>query len=267
MNNELQIKGLQDIAQDIRRAIIEVAHKSQCPHVGSALSCVDILTALYFDVLNLEPWEQRDICILSKGHASLGLCCTLVSRGIIDKELLEGYFTDGGTLPAHLDKFTAKGIEVSSGALGHGFNMGLGIAYGFKKKNSNRKVYAVIGDGESQEGSIWEGACFAPKLGLDNFSAIMDYNNLQGYGRARQICAFEPVAAKWQSFGWEVLEVDGHDIDELINALNQESKDRPRMIIAHTTKGKGVSFMEDELKWHYYIVSDEHKEKALKELV
>lgn len=267
MHSRLSISQLQDIAQGIRRTIIEVANKSKCPHVGSALSCVDILTVLYFDVLNFEPWEDRDIFILSKGHASLGLCCTLASRDIIDSDLLNGYFVDGGTLPAHLDRFTAKGIEVSSGALGHGFNMGLGLAFGFKKKNRNRKVYTVIGDGESQEGSVWEGALFAPKLSLDNFTAVMDYNNLQGYGRSRMLCEFEPVRAKWESFGWYVVEIDGHDIAELKDAFREKSTGKPKMIIAHTTKGKGVSFMEDKLEWHYYTVADEHKKKALEELV
>lgn len=267
MHNKFATKELQNIAQDIRRTIIEVACKSQCPHVGSALSCVDILTVLYFTVLNLEPWDQRDIFILSKGHASLAFCCTLASRGIIDKNFLKGYFVNDGTLPAHLDRFTARGIEVSSGALGHGFNIGLGIAFGFKRKNQHRKVYVIIGDGESQEGSIWEGAIFAPKLGLDNFAAIMDYNNLQGYGRARRLCNFEPVRAKWESFGWYVAEVNGHDITELNDALNEKSTGKPKMIIAHTTKGKGVSFMEDKLEWHYYMVTDEHRKRALEELV
>lgn len=266
MDSDIPSKDLQDAAQDIRRSIIGVAHKCQCPHVGSALSCVDILTVLYFDVLNLEPWGRRDICILSKGHASLALCCTLAKRGIINDAVLNGYFVNNGTLPAHLDRFTAKGIEVSSGALGHGFNVGLGIAFGFKKKNQPRKVYTVIGDGESQEGSIWEGALFAPKFDLGNFTAIMDYNNLQGYGRARDICSFEPVNKKWAAFGWHVIDVDGHNHKSIRDALHQDSCGKPKMIIAHTTKGRGVSFMEDRLEWHYYIVADEHKEKALKEL-
>ena len=124
----------------------------------------------------------------------------------------------------------------------------------------------MIGDGESQEGSIWEGALFAPQLGLDNFTAITDYNNLQGYGRPRDICSYEPIVKKWESFGWFVVEVDGHNIEALVKALKLDSKGKPKMIIAHTTKGKGVSFMEDQLIWHYYVVTDEHKEKALKEM-
>lgn len=257
---------LKDIARETRKTIITIANKSKSPHVGSALSCVDILITLYFEKLKLEPWEERDIFIMSKGHAALSLYCVLSRRGIIDKNLLDGYYQNNGTLPAHLDRFTAKGVEVSAGSLGHGFNIGLGIAYGFKKKKENRKVYVLIGDGESQEGSIWEGALFASKLGIDNFTAFLDYNNLQGYGRPNEICSFEPVVDKWKSFGWDVYKIDGHDFAEINHALQQPNHRKPKIIIAKTTKGKGVSYMENELKWHYYIVTDEHRDKALREL-
>ena len=243
-----------------------MANQTKTPHVGSSLSCVDILTVLYFDVLRLDNWEERDIFILSKGHAALSLYSTLAVKGIIDEEMLAGYFMNDGTLPAHLDRFTGKGVEVSAGSLGHGFNVGLGIAFGFKKKGEPRKVYAIIGDGESQEGSIWEGALFASKLGLNNFTAIMDYNNLQGYGRARELCHFEPVKAKWEAFGWYTIKVDGHDHKAMKEAFEEDPEDRPKMIIACTTKGKGISYMEDKLIWHYYIVTDGHKEQALEEL-
>jgi transketolase len=258
--------GKTNISKEIRKTIIKLANKSKSPHVGSSLSCVDILTVLYFDVLNFQPWEMRDIFILSKAHAAMALYSTLATRGIIDKKLLDGYYQNEGTLPAHLDRFTAKGVEVSAGSLGHGFNIGLGMAFGFKKKKQNRKVYTVIGDGESQEGSIWEGALFGSKLGLDNFTAIMDYNNLQGYGRARELCSFEPIKSKWQAFGWHAIEINGHDLDDLKGAFCEVTDGKPKIIIAHTTKGKGVSFMQDQLIWHYYIVTDEHKEKALQEL-
>lgn len=255
-----------DISKSIRKTVIELAHNSKGPHVGSSLSCVDILATLYFNVMNFEPWGKRDIFILSKAHAAMALYSTLAARGIIDKSLLDGYYQNNGTLPAHLDRFSAKGIETSGGALGHGFNIGLGMSYGFKKNKEDRKVYALIGDGESQEGSIWEGALFAPKLGLSNFTAITDYNNLQGYGRARDICSFEPLRSKWQSFGWHTIEIDGHDHKAINDALNDDPMGKPKMIIACTTKGKGVSFMEDQMAWHYYIVTDELKKKACEEL-
>ncbi len=254
-----------DYARQVRRLIIELAHRSKGPHVGSSLSCTDIMSVLYNEVLKLEPWADRDIFILSKAHSAMALYSTLAVRGIMDRETALGYYVNDGTLPAHLDRFSAKGVEVSAGSLGHGFNLGLGMAYGFKKSNRPQKVYTLIGDGESQEGSIWEGALFAPKLGLDNFTAVMDYNNLQGYGRARQLCSFEPVAEKWSAFGWHALEVDGHDHGALADALREEA-DRPKIIIARTIKGKGVSFMEDQLIWHYYIVTDEHRAQALEEL-
>jgi len=250
----------------IRRTIIEMANRSKSPHVGSCLSCSDILAVLYDDILRLEPWSKRDICILSKGHAAMSLYSTLHAKGLLTVQDIEGYYQDNGTLPAHLDRCPEKGIEVSAGSLGHGFNMGLGMAYGFKKQNNERKVYAVIGDGESQEGSIWEGALFAGGLGLDNFTAIMDHNNLQGYGRPTEICAFEPMREKWNAFGWHAIEVDGHDHDALRAAIREDSQGKPKMLIAKTVKGKGVSFMEDQLIWHYYVVTDEHKRQALEEL-
>lgn len=257
---------LTEISKKIRKNIIEIACTSKSAHVGSSLSCVDILAVLYFKVLHFDPWEKRDIFILSKGHAAMALYSTLEVKGIISTDKLQGYYLNDGTLPGHLDKFTARGIEASAGSLGHGFNIGIGMAYGFKKKNIARKIYTLIGDGESQEGSIWEGALFAPKYGLDNFTVVLDYNNLQGYGRACELCSYEPVKPKWEAFGWHVIEVDGHDYTQLQHAFDEKTNGKPKIIIAKTTKGKGISFMEDKLIWHYYTVTDEIKEKALKEL-
>lgn len=259
-------EDLTDAARRIRRTIIDLANRSNSPHVGSSLSCVDLLTVLYFAHMRFEPWEERDIFILSKAHAAMSLYATLAERGIIDRSLLDGYYKDRGTLPAHLDRSTAKGVEASGGSLGHGFNVGLGMACGFKRLSSDRRVFVVIGDGESQEGSIWEGALFAPKLCLDNFTALLDFNNLQGYGRACEICSYEPIAAKWEAFGWAVHDADGHDHEALLAALAADPGGRPKVIIARTTKGKGVSFMEDQLVWHYYMVTDEHRDRALEEL-
>lgn len=258
--------NIEEKAKEIKRVIIDMAHRSKSPHVGSCLSAADMLAALYFGKLKLDPWEERDIFILSKAHAAMSLYATLFVRGIIPRETIDGYYKNEGTLPAHLDRFTAKGVETSGGSLGHGFNIGLGIAFAFKKKKSDRKVYALIGDGESQEGSIWEGALFAPKLGLDNFTAILDYNNLQGYGRARDLCSYEPVADKWRAFGWNAVEADGNDIESVLRALDEPHEGKPKIIIAKTTKGKGVSFMEDKLIWHYYMVQDEHRDQAMEEL-
>jgi transketolase len=221
---------------------------------------------LYNDVLRLAPWESRDIFILSKAHAAMALYAALAEKGIIGREQLETYYLDGGSLPAHLDRFTAPGIECSAGSLGHGFSIGLGMAYGFKRRGEDRKVFVLLGDGEAQEGSVWEGALFAPRLGIDNIIAIMDCNNLQGYGRPREICFFDSMADKWRAFGWTVDCVDGHDAAALRNALTASSNGRPHMVLATTIKGKGISFMEDQLIWHYYIVTAEHRERALREL-
>lgn len=261
-------KKLVQIAHEARKLIIEIACKSKSPHVGSALSCVDLLVALYFLELNInaKDWGNRDIFILSKAHAALALYVILTMRGIISRKKLNGYFQNNGTLPAHLDRFIAKGIEVSVGSLGHGFNMAIGTAYGYKLRKDKRRVFVLIGDGESQEGSIWEGALFASKFGLDNLTAIMDYNNLQGYGRPTEICHFEPVIDKWKSFGWEPYRVNGHNFSQIISAFKKPHHKKPKIIIADTCKGKGVSFMENELKWHYFVVTDEIKEKAIQDL-
>jgi transketolase len=266
-NKSLEEK-LNRVANDGRKLIIEMACRSKSAHVGSALSCVDLLTTLYFNELriDLKKWDERDIFVLSKAHGAMALYAMLALKGIIDIKMLNGYLQNDGTLPAHMDAFSAKGIEVSAGSLGHGFNIALGMAHGYKLKKDKRRVFALLGDGETEEGSVWEGALFASKLEIDNFTAIVDYNNLQGYGRPREICHFEPVIDKWKAFGWEAFRVNGHDFKEISSALKKPHKDKPKVIIADTTKGKGVSFMENEMKWHYFIVTDEFRKKALKEL-
>ena len=255
-----------EMAVEIRKCIIRTAHGSQVPHVGSSLSCVDILSVLYFEHLRLDPWHGRDIFIMSKAHAAMALYSTLAVKGMIQECILSGYCKNEGTLPAHLDRFSDAPVEASAGSLGHGFNIGLGMAFGLKQQAGNRQVYVLIGDGESQEGSIWEGALFAGKLGLSNFTAVMDYNNLQGYGRARDLCNIDPVREKWEAFGWHAQDIDGHDHQAIRKALTTDSGGKPKFIVARTIKGKGVSFMEDQLIWHYYLVTDDLKEKALKEL-
>lgn len=259
-------RKLSKIAQEARKLVIEAACRSKSAHVGSSLSCIDLLVSLYFHEMNLSDtnWDDRDMFVLSKAHAAMALYAVLTLKGLIDKKKFEGYLLNNGTLPAHLDRFTSKGIEVSAGSLGHGFNVALGMAYGYKVKKNNRRVFVLIGDGESQEGSIWEGALFASKL--DNITVIIDHNNLQGYGRPTEICHFEPVLDKWRAFGWEPYRVDGHNFTEIIDAFQKSNNGKPKVIIADTTKGKGVSFMEDEMKWHYFVVTEELREKAIEEL-
>jgi transketolase len=254
MNIESKIKN-------IRKNILHIANLAGSPHVGSALSCTDIVATLYFEVLRLEPYEQRDIFLLSKAHSAMALYATLFEKGLLSKEELEGYYQNGGKLPAHTDRQTNPYIEISAGSLGHGLPMACGMAHSFKLKNSERQVYVLMGDGESQEGSVWEAAMLAPKLGLDNLTVFIDRNNLQGYGRASELLSYEPIDEKFRSFNWDVIRINGHETETIKKeALRKSSK--PKMIIADTIKGKGVDFMEDELKWHYYIVTDEIKKEA-----
>jgi transketolase len=261
---------LKAIAKRLRIEILKMANRSKGPHVGSCLSCIDILAHLYFNQLKIDSGiqgrQERDYFILSKGHGAMALYATLVEKGIIERQLLEGYMQNEGTLPAHLDRFSAHGIEVSTGSLGHGLSLGLGLAKGFKLRKMPNRIYVLMGDGEIQEGSVWEAAMMAPAIGVDNLIAMIDYNNLQGYGRPNEIMSFEPVIDKWRAFGWYVLEADGHDFESIEKAFVAAlSKAKPAVIIFHTIKGKGVSFMENELKWHYYIVTDELLTKAMEE--
>jgi len=253
------------IATNIRKNILHIANLSGSPHIGSALSCTDILTTLYFYVLNLADYKNRDLFILSKAHSAMALYATLHEKGLLTKEEMEGYYQNGGTLPAHTDRFTNPYIEISAGSLGHGLPISLGMAHALKLQNSKRHVYVLMGDGESQEGSVWEAAMLAPKLELDNLTVFIDRNNLQGYGRADEILSYEPIDKKFEAFNWEVLRIDGHNTNAIKNAVNIKSN-KPKMIICDTIKGKGISFMEDQLIWHYYIVTDEIKQKAITEL-
>jgi transketolase len=251
----------------IRKNILKIANSSKGPHTGTALSCVEILTVLYFDVLNIPSFEDenRDIFILSKGHGAMALYATLYEKGFLLEDDFFSYYQNGGSLPAHLDMNTNKAIEVSSGSLGHGLPQALGFAYSKKLKNLDSNVYVLMGDGETQEGSVWEAAMLAPKMGLDNLTVFIDRNNLQGYGRPSELVSFEPIDEKFKSFNWDVYRVDGHNTDEIKKAINAVS-DKPKMIICDTIKGKGVSFMEDEMKWHYFIVTDEFMNQGINEL-
>lgn len=256
---------MKKIALNIRKNILHIANLAGSPHIGSALSCTDILTTLYFDVLNLDDYENRDYFILSKAHSAMTLYATLHEKGLLSKDDMEGYYQNGGTLPAHTDRLTNPYIEISAGSLGHGLPIATGMAHALKLQNSERAVYVLMGDGESQEGSVWEAAMLAPKLELNNLTVFIDRNNLQGYGRADEILSYEPIDKKFEAFNWEVLRIDGHNHQAIKEAVDFKTE-KPKMIICDTVKGKGVSFMEDELIWHYYIVTDEIKQKAIAEL-
>jgi transketolase len=256
---------MKNTIKNIRKYILDIANLSSSPHIGSAFSCVEILYTLYFDTLRLDDYENRDIFILSKAHSAMALYATLYQRGLLSKKDLYQYYQNNGSLPAHTDRTTNKYIEISSGSLGHGLPIACGMAHSLKLKNSDRKVFVLMGDGESQEGSVWEASMLAPKLNLDNLVVFIDRNDLQGYGRASEILSYESIDDKFRAFNWNVSRVDGHNIDAIKTAIDKKS-DKPKMIICDSIKGKGVSFMEDKLIWHYYIVTDEIKQKALKEI-
>lgn len=264
---------LASIAATLRARIIETSSKTGTPHLGSCLSCVDILTALYFGVLNLDTSNprapERDRCILSKGHGAMGLFHVLAERGFYPLSDLDDYGCDGGVFaehpptPDHL-----AGIEAATGSLGHGLPLGLGMALAGRIQGQRYSVYAVLGDGECNEGSVWEAAMLAAGQNVENLCVIVDFNKWQATDRSQNVLALDPLADKWRAFGWNAIEIDGHDFNELMAALNQlpNANGKPTAIIAHTVKGKGVSFMEDDNNWHYRIPTAEEVVKAKIEL-
>lgn len=257
--------------KEIRKSILEMVHRAKVSHVGAAFSIIEILHVLYSDIMNIKPETvndpNRDRFVLSKGHASAGLYAVLAHQGFFDKKLLDGYCINDGTLPGHLDFTCADGVEVSAGSLGHGFPLALGMALAAKRKGLDYKAYAIIGDGECNEGSIWETAMIAASLKLDNFTVVIDFNKIQSFGNTNDIIDQSNLAERWAAFGWETIELeDGHDLDSLRKAFNADFKGKPKAIVAHTVKGKGVSYMENKLAWHYKSPSDEQLVEAMGEL-
>ena len=262
---------LQKIASIARSRIILNSHKTCTPHLGSWLSCVDILVALYFSKLNIGPKTPRsairDRFILSKGHGVLGYYPALVETGFIPKEDLMSFEKTGSYLLGHPVKNRAKGIEFSNGSLGMGLALGIGVALAGKRSKNAFNVYVVIGDGECNEGSVWEAALAAPQFKLDNLFAIVDRNNFQQTGSNAEIMSVGDLESKWESFGWQVIGVDGHNIEELYDAFTAEyEKNKPVAIIAHTIKGKGFSFSENNNDWHHAPLSTSQYEIAINEL-
>ena len=274
MENDIKplIESLIVTSKNVRKKTLEMITISQTLHIGSALSIVEILVSLYFHILNINhedpKWDERDRFILSKGHSSAALYATLSERGFFSEDILNEYAIDGGTLPEHLDRKIVFGIESSSGSLGHGLSIAIGMAMASKYDNKNYKCYVLMGDGECDEGSVWEAAMLAAQLKLDNLVLIIDYNKFQGFGRVEEIINLEPLSEKWISFGWTVKEINGHDFQELLNSLESLPIEtgKPHTIIAHTIKGKGISFMENNNDWHYMSPTQKQYEAALKEI-
>lgn len=269
----MTIDELEKRARILRGRIVETSHKAGIPHLGSCLSCVDILVALYFSILRIDPHHprasDRDRFILSKGHGAPALFQVLAMRGFYAEKLLENYGKDGGIFAEHPPAPNyLPGIEAATGSLGHGLPMALGMALAARMHNTSYQVYAVLSDGECNEGSVWEAAMLAASQKVHNLCVIIDFNKWQATGRSCDIMALDPLVDKWQAFGWNTHEVDGHDIPKLCTKLQNFSaaNQKPTAIIAHTIKGKGVSFMEDDNNWHYRIPTAEEVILAKQEL-
>ena len=262
---------IEEIAKDIRKTIYKIAHCAGGGHMGAAFSMADIISVLYFDhVLRYDAgnpdWEDRDKFILSKGHACYALYAALAKAGYFPEVELWHVGKPGSRFGGHPKMHEIPGVEASTGALGHGLSFGIGIAYADKMDHKNSHVYVLLGDGESQEGSIWEGALSAPTLELDNMTVIVDHNKLQAMDKLENIVHMKPFADKWKAFGWNVVEIDGHNCAEIREALLIRQRGIPTLIVANTIKGKGVSFMENVPIWHYRMPNEEELPVLFKDL-
>jgi len=258
------------LAAEIRIAILHTINGPRMGHIGGDFSVADILTTLFFGVLDLDPahpnWSGRDRFILSKGHCSAALYSVLATRGFFPIEALKTFMAPLSPLNGHPNRRKVAGVEANTGPLGHGLPIGVGCAIASRLAGASWRTFVVLGDGELQEGSNWEAAMAAGHRGLSNLTAIVDRNRLQQGARTEETNRLEPLADKWRAFGWDVSEVDGHDHGQLYSILSTRGTERPRCIIAHTIKGKGVSFIEDRVEWHHKVPSMEQVELALKEL-
>tara|TARA_B100000900_G_C20597394_1_gene723990 strand:+ start:523 stop:1326 length:804 start_codon:yes stop_codon:yes gene_type:complete len=262
----------EQLAKKIRIHSVKMANSGGGSHIGSALSIADILGVLYSGVLKLNPKDpsdpKRDRFILSKGHAGAAVYAALAEVGFFSKSLLSTHYQDGSNLSGHVSHKGVPGVEFSTGSLGHGLGIGAGIAKAAKINKNKYKTYVLLSDGECDEGSVWEAAMFSAHHRLNNLIAIVDYNKLQSLDTVEKTLGLEPFKFKWESFGWHVIEVDGHNYDQLHEALFAGSKTsgKPTVLICHTIKGKGVSFMENSVLWHYRCPKGKEFELALEEL-
>jgi transketolase len=269
----MSIEQLREMASIIRRDIIEMVTEAKSGHPGGSLSAADIVTALYFRVMRVDPkhpdWPDRDRFILSKGHACPVWYSALAERGYFDRSHLRTLRRLNSLLQGHADMTKTPGVDMTVGSLGQGLSAGLGMALSGKLRRRNYHVWVIIGDGEIQEGAIWEAAMAAAKWKLDNLTAILDRNHLQNDDFIDRIMPIEPVPDKWRAFNWQVVEIDGHDMEQIVTALEAARADDsgPTLIIAHTVKGKGVSFMENVAAWHGKVPSSAQAQLALQEIM
>ena len=271
MLSDQDVGKLESIARESRRNILKMIFTANSGHPGGSLSEIDILTALYFDVMRVDPenpqWEARDRFILSKAHACPGLYATLARRGFFPEEELSTFRRINSRLQGHAHIMT-PGVEMSAGSLGQGLSFGVGCALAARTDGLSHRVYVMLGDGECDEGQIWEAAMSAAHYRLDNLTAIVDRNRIQNDRFTDDVMKLEPLADKWRAFGWRVFEIDGHDIRDIVDTLHHASRTRaqPSVIVAKTVKGKGVSFMENNPAFHGAAPSKDEYEKAMLEL-
>ena len=267
----MDIEYLEKKAKEIRRTVVEMIYKAKSGHIGGSLSSVDILVTLYYRILRVDPkrpdWPDRDRFILSKGHSVEGYYAILADLGFIEPEELDTYCRFNSCLTGH-PTVKVTGVEANTGSLGHGLSIGVGMALAGKIDKKDYKVYVLMGDGEQAEGSVWEASMCASHYKLDNLVGIVDRNKLQIGGSTEYVMSLEDLSAKWKAFGWKVIEVDGHSIRELIEVFESIpiSPDKPTLIVAHTVKGKGVSFIENRAEWHHKIPNNEEFLEMVKEL-
>lgn len=271
-DNDILVNHLEEFAHKMRRRILEASANCEGPvHIGGALSMVEIMAVLYGHLLTFDPKDtlsdKRDRFILSKGHGVLGFYPALVEAGLISEETFSTFKTNGSDLISHPVMKMSYGIESSNGSLGQGLSMAVGLGWAAKHKSQKHKVYVLLGDGECNEGSVWEAAMAASQFSLDNVVAIVDANGLQSDGKSGDVMTLEPLHDKWVSFGWAVYDVDGHSIPELLLALKaKNSENKPKLILARTIKGKGISFMEGNNSWHHNRLTRQKFEEAMLEI-
>jgi transketolase len=268
----LDVETTRALARKIRRHVIEMTHRAQASHVGTSLSMAELLAVLYGGVLRVDPSAlespDRDRFVLSKGHGCAGLYAVLAERGFFPPARLGDFYQDGTRMAGHVTRGGIAGVEVSTGALGHGLSIACGMALAGRRDRRLFRVFALLSDGECDEGATWEAALLAAHHRLDTLVAIVDYNKIQSLGTVKEVLDLEPLAQKWQAFGWEAREINGHDIAEIHRVLSQIplAPGRPTCVVAHTVKGKGVTFMENNLLWHYRAPDAAEVARALAEL-
>lgn len=266
------VEALKKIAVKVRRGIIEAVYSAKSGHPGGALSCADILTVLYFNQMNIDEKKpndtNRDRLVLSKGHASAALYSVLAEKGYFDSKELKTFRKVGSRLQGHPDMKKLPGIDMTTGSLGQGLSAAVGMAIASKMDKAGCKIYCILGDGEIEEGQVWEAAMAASKNGLDNLCVILDNNNLQIDGEIQKVGGMNNITEKFLSFGFNVINIDGHNIDSIIDAVTtaKQTKGKPTIIIAKTIKGKGISFMENKASWHGKAPNDEEYKSAMEEL-